>query len=378
MQAVYALRQAELSNQQIALDAIEETFQPDLNSMQPQDKRQLEGYRKLATVLFEEAVKTDIPAEDEGTPTKVIKAANDGLVYYRSRGKKDRNHLAQMMIDKVKGIYDDYLRVLLLLVELGHASQVDKERQYRDVDEKPFPFESTLYDNRVIKALAGHQPLTNEAVRHNINWTTDLLFVRKALKEVFKQDETYRAYCEQPTHTPDEDQALAQYLLRTLVFKHETISDFLAEIDLSWAENSEVVRGMAIKTLKSVQAMDGLKLEPLTDDWEEDERFLNTLFDNALNNDAEYEQLLADQLQNWDVERVAMLDRIILKLGVCELMSFPGIPVKVTINEYIELAKTYSTPKSGKFVNGILDNLSIKLNSEGKLRKSGRGLMDNK
>ncbi len=378
MQAVYALRQAELSNQQIALDAIEETFQPDLNSMQPQDKRQLEGYRKLAKVLFEEAVKTDIPAEDEGTPTKVIKAANDGLVYYRSRGKKDRNHLAQMMIDKVKGIYDDYLRVLLLLVELGHVSQVDKERQYRDVDEKLFPFESTLYDNRVIRALAQHKPLTNEAVRHNINLADDLPFVRKALKEVLKQDETYRAYCEQPTHTPDEDQALAQYLLRTLVFKHEMISDFLAEIDLSWAENSEVVRGMAIKTLKSVQAMEGLKLEPLTDDWEEDERFLNTLFGNALTNDTEYEQLLADQLQNWDVERVAMIDRIILKLAVCELLSFPGIPVKVTINEYIELAKAYSTPKSGKFVNGILDNLSIKLNSEGKLRKSGRGLMDNK
>ncbi len=378
MQAVYALKQAELSNQQIALDAIEETFQPDLNSMQPQDKRQLEGYRKLASVLFDEAVKTDTPAEDEGTPSKVIKAANDGLVYYRSRGKKDRNHLAQMMIDKVKGIYDDYLRVLLLMVELGHASQVDKERQYRDVDETPFPFESTLYDNSVIKTLAEHKPLTNEAVRHNINWTNDLPFVRKALKEVLKADETYRAYCEKPTHSTDEDQALAQYLLRTLLFKHETISDFLAEIDLSWAENSEVVRGMAIKTLKSVQSMGGLKLEPLTDDWEEDERFLNTLFNSALNNDVAYEQLLADQLQNWDVERVAMLDRIILKLAVCEMMSFPGIPVKVTINEYIELAKAYSTPKSGKFVNGVLDNLSIKLAKEGKLRKSGRGLMDNK
>lgn len=378
MQAVYALKQAELSNQQIALDAIEETFQPDLNSMQPQDKRQLEGYRKLASVLFDEAVKTDIPAEDEGTPAKVIKAANDGLMYYRSRGKKDRNHLAQMMIDKVKGIYHDYLRVLLLMVELGHASQVDKEREYRNVDEKPFPFESTLYDNAVIKALANHQPLTNEAVRHDINLSDDLPFIRKALKEVLKADETYRAYCEQPTHTPDEDQALVQYLLRTLIFKHETISDFLSEIDLSWAENSEVVRGMAIKTLKSVLSMDGLKLEPLTDDWEEDERFLNTLFNNALNNDSEYEQLLADQLQNWDVERVAMIDRIILKLAVCELLSFSGIPVKVTINEYIELAKLYSTPKSGKFVNGVLDNLSIKLTNEGKLRKSGRGLLDNK
>ncbi len=378
MQAVYALRQAELANSQIAIDAIEETFQPDLNSMQPQDKRQLEGYRKLASVLFGEAIKTDTPADDEGTPAKVLKAANDGLLFYRMRGKKDRNHLAQMMIGKVQSIYSDYLRVLLLLVELGHQAQIDRERQYRDVDEKPFPFDSTLNDNSVVKALANHKPLTNDAIRNAVSWTDDLPFVRKALKEALKEDDTYRAYCQQETHTADEDQALVQYVLRTLIFKHEIIRDFLAEIDLSWSENSEVVRGMAIKTLKSSQHMEGLKLEPLTDDWEEDERFLNTLFNNALNNDAEYEQLLGDQLQNWDVERVAMLDRIILKLAVCELLSFPGIPVKVTINEYIELAKTYSTPKSGKFVNGVLDNLSAKLTNEGKLRKSGRGLLDNK
>ena len=378
MQALYALRQAEFSNQQLAIDGINDLFQPDLNSMLPQDKRQLEGYRKLAGLLFEEAIKSNQPAKDEDAPTKVLKAANDGFIYYQSRSKKDRQHLAQMLIKQVNGIYDDYLRVLLLLIELGHAASIDSERKHRNVDEASFPFESTLNENTVIQALAEHQPLRNEALRHGISWTDELGFVRKALREVLKTDDTYRAYCEQKTHTVDEDQALIQYVLRTLVFKHEGIRDQLAEIDLSWAENSEVVRGLAIKTLKSAQGPTGLKLEPLTDDWEEDELFLNTLFEKSFENDADYEQLLADQLQNWDVERVAMLDKIILKLAVCELLSFPNIPVKVTINEYIELAKAYSTPKSGKFVNGILDNLSEKLIASGRLRKSGRGLLDNK
>lgn len=229
-----------------------------------------------------------------------------------------------------------------------------------------------------MQALTALQPLQDEAIRHSISWTDDMGFVRKALKEVMKADDTYRTYCEQRTHTADEDQALVQYVLRTLIFKHETMRDHLAEIDLSWAENSEVVRGLAIRTLKSTQSITGLQLEPLTDDWEEDELFLTTLFQQSLLNDADYEQLLAEQLQNWDVERVAILDRIILKLAVCELLSFPNIPVKVTINEYIELAKAYSTPKSGKFVNGILDNLSEKLMASGRLRKSGRGLLDNK
>jgi N utilization substance protein B len=378
MQALYALRQAEFSNQQLALDGIADLFQPDLNSMEPQNKRQLEGFRKLAGLLFEEAVKANQPARDDDAPTNVLKAANDGYVFYQIRSKKDRQHLAQMMIKQVNGIYDDYIRVLSLLVELGHVAQVDSERKYRDVDEVPFPFESNLNNNAVVQALANHQPLQNELLRQGITWGDDLGFLRKALRDVLKTDDTYRDYCEQRTHTDDEDQALAQYVLRTLIFKHDIIRDYLAEIDLSWTENSEVVRGLSIRTLKSAQTPTGLKLEPLTDDWEEDERFLNTLFDQSLANDAEYEQLLVDQLKNWDVERVAVLDKIILKLAVCELLNFPGIPIKVTINEYIELAKAYSTPKSGKFVNGILDNLSEKLQASGQLRKSGRGLLDNK
>ena len=378
MQALYALRQAESSNRQLALDGVTDLFQPDLNSMLPQDKRQLEGYRKLAYLLFEEAIKANQPAQDDDAPTTVLKAVNDGYLFVRTRGKKDQQHLAQMMIKEVNAIYDDYLRVLTLLIELGQVALADRERVHRNVDEVPFPFESNLYDNTVIRALADHRPLQNEALRHGISWTDELSFVRKALREALKTDDTYQAYCEQRTHTADEDQALAQYVLRTLVFKHEVIRDHLAEIDLSWGENSDVVRGLAIKTLKSVQSTTGLQLEPLTDDWEEDELFLNTLFQQSIENDADYEQLLSDQLRNWDVERVAMLDKIILKLAVCELLSFPNIPVKVTINEYIELAKAYSTPKSGKFVNGILDNLSEKLQISGRLRKSGRGLLDNK
>ena len=378
MQALYALRQAELSNQQLAIDGINDLFQPDLNSMLPQNKRQLEGYRKLASLLFTEAIKTNQPAQDDDAPNSVLKAANDGLTFYQVRGKKNRQHIAQMLLKQVNGIYDDYLLVLQLIVELGHAARIDHERQYRDVDEAPFPYESDLNANRVVQALATHQPLKNEVLRHTISWTDDLPFVRKALRDVFKTDETYRAYCEQKIHTEDEDQALAQYVLRTLILKHETIRDYLAEIDLSWTENSEVVRGLAIKTLKSAQSPAGLQLEPLTDDWEEDELFLNTLFEQSIRHNNEYEQLVAEQLQNWDPERVAILDKIILKLALCELLSFPNIPVKVTINEYIELAKAYSTPKSGKFVNGILDNLSEKLIASGQLRKSGRGLLDNK
>lgn len=380
MQALYALRQVDASSHQLAIDGISDLFQPDLNSMKPQNRQQLEGFRKLAGLLFEEGVREQKTAigDDKETPTSVLKAANDALLYYRNTTRKDHERLGKQLINEVQNIYNDYLLVLSLLVELGHVAQQDHERVYPDPDETPFVYESDLNDNTVIQQLLAHKPLETESLRRDVSWAGQQAVIRKAYREVIKTDETYKAYCLERTHKAADDQALAQYVLRQLIFKHETFKEMLAEIDLSWVENSEVVRGLATRTIKSANSAQGLSLEPLTDDWEEDQLFLNTLFQKAIENDAEYEQLLADQLQNWDVERVAMIDRIILKLATTELLNFPGIPTKVTINEYIDLAKQYSTPKSGKFVNGILDNLSEKLTTSGQLRKSGRGLIDNK
>jgi len=378
MQTLYALRQAVQSNKQLALDGISDQFQPDLNSMKPQNKRQLEGYRKLASLLFEDALKSGETAQDDDAPKSVLDAANSALVYYQNRYRKDQQFLAGRLLEAVKDIYSDYLRILQLLVEYGHMSRLDRERLFPDPDVTPFVYESDLSQNSVIRGLAEHQPLQTELVRRGITWADDLAFVRKTYREILKTDETVIAYCLQHDHTPDEDQQLVQHILRQLILKKDTIRDYLAEIDLAWAENSEVVRGMTIRTLKSAQAMSGLTLEKLTDDWEADEQFLNELFNNAIQRDGDYEQLLSDQLKNWEVDRVAILDLIIMKLAVCEMLTFPGIPVKVTINEYIDMAKAYSTPKSGTFVNGILDNLSAKLTADGTLRKSGRGLIDNK
>lgn len=378
MQTLYALRQANQSTKQLAHDGISDQFQPDLNSMKPQNRRQLEGYRQLASLLFDEAMRTSQTAQDDDAPTVVLSAANSALTYYQNRARKDQQFLSGRLLEAVQDIYSDYLRVLQLLVEYGHVSRLDRERQFPDPDEAPFTYESDLSQNSIIRALAAHEPLQNELVRRNINWSEELAFLRKTYREVLKTDETVRAYCGEQHHTPDADQALVQHVLRQLIFKKEAIRDYLAEIDLAWTENSEVVRGMAIRTLKSVQSVTGLTLEQLTDDWEEDERFLNELYQNAIRRDDELEALLAEHLKNWELDRVAQLDLIILKLAVCEMLTFANIPVKVTINEYIELAKTYSTPKSGTFVNGILDNLSAKLSTTGQLRKSGRGLLDNK
>ena len=115
----------------------------------------------------------------------------------------------------------------------------------------------------------------------------------------------------------------------------------------------------------------------LSANWQDDRDFAETLYKQTLADDAKSEKLIAESTQNWDVERVALLDKIILKMALCEMQLFRGIPVKVTINEYIEISKIYSTPKSKQFVNGVLDKLAQDLAASGDIRKSGRGLLDN-
>src|SRR5690606_20232284 len=134
------------------------------------------------------------------------------------------------------------------------------------------------------------------------------------------------------------------------------------------------------KTIKMVEENtdDNLALLDLSASWEDDKAFFEELYAETLKDDEKYEAMISESVQNWDVERVALMDKIILKMALCEMHIFRSIPVKVTINEYIEISKVYSTPKSKQFVNGVLDKLSQDLISSGAIRKSGRGLLDNK
>jgi N utilization substance protein B len=137
---------------------------------------------------------------------------------------------------------------------------------------------------------------------------------------------------------------------------------------------------MAEKTIKSFDPEEGkpLQLHTLSVNWEDDRDFIETLFTTSTNLEEKYRELIASNTRNWEVERLPLTDRVILEMSIAELISFPNIPVKVTMKEYIELAKNYSTPKSRQFINGILDVISKELKTTGDVKKSGRGLIDNK
>lgn len=377
VQALYARQLTTDANRLLALDHIEAAFQPDLNSMEPQNRTKLAGMRKLAAITLDEFIKHGKPNENEELPEQVIKVARSAFEAYSRQTISDGEKMVRRVLNETESIYVDFIRVLSMLIELSHQAKIDRERRYDD-PEAPFPKDGGLDSNSVIKVLVADKTLEEEIIRNGISWSNEMNLIRKIYREALRKDEEYTAYCKNASHTPEEDQAIVQYVLRQVILKHEVPLDYLEQRDLYWVDHSELIRSLAIKTLRSADNSATFQLSPLTKDWEEDRFFVEELCRIVVAESDQYDVYLDEHLKNWELDRIALVDLIILKTALAELIHFPGIPVKVTINEFIEIAKRYSTPKSGKFVNGVLDVLSVKLAKEGVIRKSGRGLIDNK
>lgn len=378
LQALYALDSARQADYELALDFIADAFKPDLNSMTPQDPLKLEGMRKLSALLLEENYRQGEITHDDTLPTEAIVTAKNALKYFQDLYKKDLNRISKQITPEVEAIYESYLLLLQVFVELSDFSKTERERQYDDPD-LPFPRVAGFDTNAVVAALKESVALQNEWVRRGISWKSDATgLLRKLFKDTFRTDETYRAYAARKNHTAAEDLDLVMYALKEVILKNDEVLAFLELRDLYWSENGTLARKMAYKTLKSAIEPSGVSITPLTDAWDEDRFFMEELFAQTTSRDTQLEQIVAEPLKNWDLNRLAVMDYLLIKMGVSEMMSFPSIPIKVTINEALEIAKEYSTPKSAKFVNGILDSLSRTLTQQGKIRKSGRGLIDNK
>jgi len=373
-QNLYAFRTAERADYQHFNDVIAESFLPNLDLMIPKEEQiiKLEMLRKLSEIHYDEIFQKKDSNEDIPTESKV--AAKKSLIMYRDAVKRDRNRISNAMVSEVENIYNVYLKMLRLLLEITEIAVWDEQRRLVETD-----FRTTrLANNSVLIALKNQKTLETESIRRNVNWTTDEQnFLRKLFLEAILPDTEFQAYLRISEPTFEQDLTLVIYIVKNFILKHHIVTDYFEEKDLNWSENKDVLKSMMVKTFKIMRVED-LELQPLAMNWEDDKIYFIDLFNHVLDNDEYYEKIIIDQAQNWDGDRLAMTDLLILKLGLAEIINFSSIPTKVSINEYIELAKNYSTPKPGQFINGLLDVLSQKLQKEGIIRKSGRGLIDNK
>lgn len=379
MQNIFAFFQCRQSDYHLAMDLIREEFKPDLNSMEVQDPEKLNEDRKAASALFAESYEQkELVGREKYNPVQVH-AAQGAVQYYEKLVKQDVNHLRKGMLAETEKIAERYLEFLLLLAEL--AEHVRNERDKRlQAGRKSMLDETNWMNNRLLELLANNKPLQVASIKFNLHWGENQEFVKQLYKEVLLNDETFKNYLQKSPVSFEDDKQIVLYIVKKILFKHELVDSFMSSRDLFWSENKEVLKSMVQRTLKSLEetSTDQHELAELSYNWEDDKEFFIDLFNQSLKGEKEYEAMISEKSKNWDVERLALLDRVILIMALCEMINFSSIPVKVTINEYIELSKKYSTPKSKFFVNGVLDVLSTELIEKGVIRKSGRGLIDNK
>lgn len=379
MQAIYAYMQAEGSDYLLALDEIDEAFAPDLNSMIVQDRKKLEGQKKIASILFKEWYNTR-QFDTEEADKDIRAAVNNAILFYQNQLKKDFKIFGNQMLNAVEKIYDHYLSLLQIMEVLVQIIEGEEDKKATRFTEKKEPNYKVFLQNQVVHKLLTNQSYQQRIIRRNISWGSDTDQIRQLYKTVLKQDESFLAYLSQSEHTYEEDHELVKHLYKDVLFKDENLQKYFEEQDLNWQENKSIVKSLINKTIKSLDetADEHLPLLDLSANWEDDKVFFEDLYNKTVQENATYETLIAEHIKNWDVERVALIDKIILKMALCEMHIFRSIPVKVTINEYIEISKIYSTPKSKQFINGVLDKIAQELSEDGSIRKSGRGLIDNK
>lgn len=364
MQSLFAFEQCCEANYELAREFLVERFSPDLNSMEFQDKPLLKARQQSALRLLD-AHHTKKQAE-EGDE-QVIAAVAEAEAGYEKQVRADFIYMKKKTVEEIGNLTTVYHSVLTLIPAFAVVAAADRKGRH-----------DAFTANPIVRTLAGDAELSRLARLPGSGWDTRMDLVRGWFRDVVRADETYQQYNAGAAHSEEEQMTFVRYLLRKIILGDTLIASWFEENFIRWGEDREIVRGLSEKTLKTIRSAQGFQLQKLSLEWEDDVSFIEKIFETAAHLPQSHRDLIARNTVNWSVERLPLTDRVIIQMAIAEFISLPNVPVKVTINEYIELAKEYSTPKSRQFINGILDVLAKELKKSGDLKKSGRGLLDNK
>lgn len=277
-------------------------------------------------------------------------------------------------INQMQDLHALMLQLLVAMRDHADAFLQVSQKKHLATDLEKNPSRSFI-DNKVIELIAQNEELTDFISNKKLkNWDTDTEYVALLFNEL-KEKEWYNEYLQKNTTSFKEDQKFLAKLYKDVIAPNDKLYDYLEDNRLTWLDDFPLVNTSIMKMLDKVSEKNTKSVftSELFKDEEDREYALSLLRKVILNDDALSAQV-DGKTPNWDKERIAELDMIILKMGIAEFLHFSSIPVKVTINEYLEIAKEYSTPKSSLFINGILDKLVKDLTTADQLNKIGRGL----
>ncbi|WP_443147238.1 transcription antitermination factor NusB [Pedobacter sp. GR22-6] len=307
-----------------------------------------------------------------------IKALQNIFAWHMT-DKRELASAKKALMLSIDNVYEMYIWMLSLLVEVTEYTSIDaieRANKHLPTAEDLNP-NMKLLNNKFTVTLKANPDFNAAVHKYKINWMADPEFV-KAIFNTLKVTPEYAAYLADEDNSLEESKTIIKYIFRKVILKSHNIIQAFEDKFINWSVDKEVMQGMVAKTLKNFTSEDPFanKLTPISQDWEEDSKFVEDLFAYTLRNDKDYQALIADRTKNWESERIALMDTILMKMAICELLNFPSIPVKVTINEYLDLSKDYSTPKSNSFINGILDKIMGDLKRTNSITKIGRGLIE--
>ena len=290
---------------------------------------------------------------------------------YYQNGNKNIDSAEKELLFSLSKAYDLYAYMLALIPAVAKESrkylevaQSKAQREGTDMPSQKFAY------NRFAIQVEQNTALNDILEAKKISWNDHPEFVNKLYLQII-ESQIYKEYMDSQDDSYDADREVWRKLYRTLIENNESIDSILEEESLYWNDDKEIVDTFVVKTIKRFDEKSGHKQEILPEyASEEDLDFARKLFRAAILNADEYQHYMGEMSRNWDFNRLAFMDVIIMQIAIAEMMTFPGIPVNVTINEYVEIAKLYSTPRSGGYINGILDPIARMLVRTGRMLKS--------
>jgi N utilization substance protein B len=282
----------------------------------------------------------------------------------------------KFLLKSMDEMYDLYLLLLDLIVEIkDHAEDyLEKAQQKHLPSEEDVDPNRKFVNNELIAQLKQNRSLNIALEGRKLNnWKNDDEYVEILWSEIRNSD-LYKNYMATRTSSFKEDKEFGIAIFREIIAPNDKLYDYLEDKKITWVDDLPLVNTAIVKMLQKASAGKDQALTRLFKS-SDDRDYAVELFRKTLLNDTSLAKEMEGKTPNWDKERIADLDTILIKMAICEFLKFPSIPVKVTINEYLEIAKEYSTPKSSIFINGVLDKLSKEYSENGKLNKMGRGLM---
>ena len=295
------------------------------------------------------------------------------IVYaYYQNGSKNLDAAEKELFFSLSKAYDLYNYVLILIIAVTNYAQkrIDAAKSKLAPTVEELNPNMKFVENKFVAQLEVNRQLTEFSTNQKRSWANDEDFVKGMYERIIASD-IYKEYMESEDDSYEGDRELWRKLYKTFVFNNDDLDALLEDQSLYWNDDKEIVDTFVLKTIKRFDEKNGAN-QPLLPEFkdEEDQEFARRLFRRTILNSDYYRHLISENTRNWELDRVAFMDVIVMQCALAEILSFPNIPISVSLNEYVEIAKIYSTPKSGSFVNGTLDGIVNQLKKDGKLTKN--------